>query len=110
MGSAVLADAARVKPPSAGNNNEGALAAGVVVIEQDLFAGQGDSVMHHWISLTCTAPFNYITGKAGLADPTDIEYFAGGAAVQFRATRSQLAVLLLRMPAGGNWKWWVSGP
>ena len=110
MTTAVLADAARVKPPGTANNNEASLAAGVASSALDLFAGQGDDLQQNWISLTCTAPFNFLVGEDSVADPSSLDFFAGGATVQFKANRSKLQFLKIIMDAGGDYKFWISGP
>ena len=108
---AVLADAARVKPPSTGNDNEASLALATSSPAIDVFTGQGDDTMHQWISITCTNPFNFKMGDDDtVADPTSLELFAGGSVQQFRATRSRLRFLKIIIPLGGDYKWWVSGP
>ena len=107
---AVLADAARVKPPSAGNTNETVAVAGVASVAEDLFALEGDDVMHMWISVSATAAFNFLAGVVGMADPTNKAYFGTGAAVQFRVTRAKLPKMIVIIPAGGDFTWWNSGP
>ena len=108
--SAVLSDAARVRPPHTGNNNEAALAAATPSAEVDLFATAGPDVMSFWVSLTCTAPFNYLVGETGVVAPSSQEFLTNGTPAQFVATRSKLRFLRVVMPVGGSYKWWISGP
>lgn len=110
MTTAVLADAARVKPPHTSNNNEAALGAGVASAALDLFAGQGDDVMHLWISVTCTQNYNIMVGNSAVAAPTNKEFFGATVIHQFRAIRSKLGSLRVIMPVAGDYKWWISGP
>lgn len=109
--SAVVGDAARVAPPSAGNNNEAALGAATPSPAIDLFAGQGGDLLQNWISLTCSNPFNFVVGDLDtMAAASAGEFFAGGAVVQFKANKSLLRFLRITINAGGDYKWWVSGP
>ena len=110
MSSPVVGDAARVKPPGTNNNNEASLIAATASGALDLFAGQGDDLQQNWLSLTCTNPFNFLVGESGVADPTSLEFFAGGAVVQFKINRSKLRFLNVIIPLGGDYKWWISGP
>jgi hypothetical protein len=110
MGSPATADAARVKPPGTGNNNEAALAAATASAALDLFAGQGADARAIWATLVCTAPFNFLVGEAAVAAPTSTGFFAAETTQAFRAIRSTLGYLRVIMPAGGSYKWWVSGP
>lgn len=111
MSGAVLADAARVKPPGTANNNEASLVVATASPAVDLFAGQGEDLQQNWISLTCTNPFNFLVGEENVvADPTSLEFFAGGAVVQFKANRSKLGFMKIIIPLGGDYKFWVSGP
>jgi hypothetical protein len=108
--SAAVADAARVKPPSTGNVNEAALGVATASAALDLFANEGLDVMAVWVSVVCTAAFNLLVGESAVAAPASVGYFAANSVQQFRATRSKLRYLRVIIPAGGEYKWWVSGP